>query len=373
VPTQQNVDVFFNPTDRLDTFTRFPKHEVDESEAWEWPFVSVVLPTWREEKYIGACLQSILNQDYPPQRLEVIVVDGMSPDGTREIVRRFARDYPQVKLIDNPDRIQAPGLNRGILASQGTIIVRMDAHTEYSRTYIRTCVRTLQETRSDNVGGPQRLRSRCFFQRMVACALGSRLGTGGAGYRHTGQDGFVDTVFLGAFRREILKRVGLFDPGAITNEDAELNQRIINSGGKVYLSSAIECYYYPRDSFRSLAVQYYRYGRGRARTLLKHRNIISLRSFAPFLFVFGTLALLAVGVFFQPALWAALAGLGLYGGALLIESARLAFKNEAACVVMLPLIFMTTHVSHAFGVAAGLLRYGVNHDWERTPPPKLVD
>lgn len=335
------------------------------------PIVSVILPTWCEEKYIERCLCSILNQSYPLHRMEVLVVDGMSTDETRSIVRRIAANYPQVKLLDNPQRLQAPGMNKAITASCGTIIIRADAHSEYGPTYIRTCVNTLLTTGADNVGGPQRPKARTPFQRLMALALNSKLGTGGAPCRHEGKDGYVDTVFPGAFRRQALQRVGLFDPGAITNEDAEINQRIIASGGKVYLSSKIECYYYPRDSIKALAIQYFRYGRGRARTLLKHGQVLRVSSFLPFLFVSGTLSLLLIGAFFTPALYAGIAALALYAGCVLAEGARVARRHGASCLYALPAIFSTMHFSHAAGVGWGLLYYGFNRDWTRYAPPIL--
>ena len=206
----------------------------------------------------------------------------------------------------------------------------------------------------------------------MACALSSRLGTGGVAYRH-GQDGYVDTVFLGAFRREALRRVGLFDPGAITNEDAEINQRILASGGTIYLNSAIQCYYYPRDNIRALALQYFKYGRGRARTFLKHKQIVRLGSFAPFVFVFGTLSLLALGTVMPAAFWTAVGLLAVYATAILGEGLRLAFRHEWACAAVLPAIFAASHVAHACGVGWGLLYYAYNADWKRRSPPRLQD
>ena len=349
-----------------------PLLEKSESDDGDWPFVSIVLPTWREEHYIEACLNSILTQSYPLARLEILVVDGMSTDATREIVTRIAARFHQVKLLDNPQRLQSAGMNRGILASTGSIIIRMDAHSEYGQDYVRRCVETLQKTGADNVGGPQRPRARTFFQRMVAYALNSKLGTGGAAFRHEGKDGYVDTVFPGAFRRGALQRVGLFDPGAITNEDAEINQRIIESGGKVYLSSSIECWYYPRDSIRGLAIQYFKYGRGRARTVLKHGNILRISSFLPFFFFFGTLGLLGLGGFLPAALYAGL-GLGaIYAMAITLESLRIAVRHERYCALMLPAVFFTTHLAHACGVAWGLIYYSYDPDWKWQSPPTLT-
>jgi cellulose synthase/poly-beta-1,6-N-acetylglucosamine synthase-like glycosyltransferase len=358
--------------ERTGTHVDGPLFETDIGDAGEWPFVSIIIPTWREALYIQKCLESILQMSYPPHRMEVLVVDGMSADGTREIVRRMAEQFPQIRLLDNAERLQAPGLNRGILASRGGIIIRMDAHCEYGPDYARQCVRLLKTTDSDNVGGPQRPKARTFFQRMVAIALGSKLGTGGAAYKH-GRDGYVDTVFLGAFKREILRRVGLFDPGAITNEDAEINQRIVASGGKIYLSSSIECYYYPRDSVKSLFTQYFKYGRGRARTALKLKSVLRLSSFAPFLFIFGTAGLLALGLLAAPLLWAGLGALAAYLLALFGEGAIHAARQNWRCAYMLPLIFATTHFSHALGVAWGLLYYTCNPDWKHTRPPALAE
>jgi len=343
----------------------------ESDEGSSLPFVSVILPTWCEEKYIDNCLRSVLHQNYPIFRMEILVVDGMSTDRTRDIVRTVAAEFPQVRLLDNPERLQSYGLNRAIQASRGTIIIRMDAHSEYGPDYIRTCVDTLRRTGADNVGGPQRPKARTFFQRMIAHALGSRLGTGGAPCRHEGQDGYVDTVFPGAFRRQALQRVGLFDPGAITNEDAEINQRIIASGGKVYLSSQIECYYYPRESVRSLAIQYFRYGRGRARTVLKHGQVLRLSSFLPFLFFSSILGMAALSTLLPQAIMGALALGGFYLSCLIAESVRLALKTEWRCAFVLPVVFATMHFSHAVGVGWGVLYYSHNPDWTHTSPPLL--
>ena len=180
----------------------------------------------------------------------------------------------------------------------GDVFVRMDVHCEYAPDYVRKCVETLERTGADNVGGAQRAKAQTFFQRALCAALTSPLGVGGAKYRSADAEGFVDTVFLGAFRRRVFETVGLWDPGAITNEDAELNQRILDSGGQIYLSRDIVVHYFPRDSFQTLAKQYYKYGRGRARTLLKLGSFPNLRPLAPFAMVVGAAALVAL-----PPLW----------------------------------------------------------------------
>jgi succinoglycan biosynthesis protein ExoA len=326
------------------------------------PLVTIAMPAFNEEHYIEACIASVQAQDYPKDRIEILIADGRSRDRTREILARLAEVDPRIRVIDNPDRQQAPGLNRLVREARGDVIVRMDVHCEYAPTYVRACVETLERTGADNVGGAQRARARTSFQRALCAALTSPLGVGGARYRSADAEGFVDTVFLGAFRRRVFETVGLWDPGAITNEDAELNQRLIASGGQVYLSPAIEVHYYPRDSFRTLARQYWKYGVGRARTLLKHGRFLNLRPMIPFAMVVGGAALLVV-----PPLWplapAAFAAYALATGA---EAVRVGRPLGPAGVLTAWAIFPVLHASHGAGFAAGLWRYLRTPDWDET-------
>jgi hypothetical protein len=213
------------------------------------PLVTIAIPCFNEEAHIEACLEDVFAQDYPAARLEVLVADGRSTDRTREILARVAERRPgRLRVIDNPRRLQAAGMNAMIAEAEGEIVVRMDVHARYASDYVRQCVAVLAETGADNVGGAQRARPKTFFQRALCAALESPLAVGGARYRSADAEGFVDTVFLGAFRREVFDLVGAYDPNAITNEDAELNQRILRAGGTVYLSRRIVVHYFPRDS-----------------------------------------------------------------------------------------------------------------------------
>src|SRR5919197_2018647 len=148
-----------------------------------WPLVTVAIPCLDEEPSIEACLRSVMAQDYPAERTEILVVDGGSADRTRDIVAALAREDPRVVLVDNPDRLQAAGLNRAVRAARGEVIVRMDAHCEYRRDYVRQCVIALSRTGADNAGGAQRPRAKTPFQRAVCAALRSPLGVGMARYR----------------------------------------------------------------------------------------------------------------------------------------------------------------------------------------------
>jgi hypothetical protein len=251
----------------------------------------------------------------------------------------------------------------------------MDVHCEYAPDYVRKCVETLEKTGADNVGGAQRAKAKTFFQRALCAALASPLGVGGARYRSADQEGFVDTVFLGAFRRRVFETVGLWDPRAITNEDTELNQRILESGGQIYLSRDIVVHYYPRGSFRALAKQYFKYGRGRARTLLKLGRFSNLRPVIPFAMV-ASAAAMVVNPLLWPALPGAAASYALATGAEAVRVTRDARAEDgAASISTVWGIFPVLHVSHGVGFAVGLWQYLRSPDWpdepERVGPKKV--
>ncbi len=323
------------------------------------PLVTIAMPAYNEERFIETCIRSVQAQDYPRDRIEILVADGRSTDRTREILAELSAADPRIRMVDNPERLQAAGLNRLIREARGEIVVRMDVHCEYAPTYVRACVETMEKTGADNVGGAQRAKAKNAFQQALCAALSSPLGVGGAGYRDASKEGFVDTVFLGAFKKKIFETIGLYDPKAITNEDAELNQRLLESGGKIYLSREIEVHYYPRDSFKTLAKQYYKYGRGRARTLLKLRRFPTIRPAIPFLMVVGGATLLVL-----PPLWpiapAAFAAYALATGA---EAVRVGGPLGAGGIATVWGILPTLHISHGIGFAAGLVRYLREPDW----------
>lgn len=323
--------------------------------------VTIAIPCLNEAPFIEACLADVFAQDYPKELLDVIVADGMSADGTRDVLRRLEAAHPdQLRVIDNPARIQAAGMNAMIAASRGEIIVRMDVHARYAPDYVQKCVTVLEETGAANVGGAQRAEPHSWFQRALCAALDSPLAVGGARYRDASNEGFVDTVFLGAFRKRVLEAVGGYDDKAITNEDAELNQRILASGEKIYLSRKIVVHYVPRDSFRSLSRQYYRYGQGRARTLLKHRSFPTPRPAIPFLMVTGGATMLAKRSLRR---YAPLA-FGAYGAMCAAEALRVSWRHGLSLAPAVAAIFPVLHVSHGVGFGVGLVRYALAPDWQ---------
>jgi succinoglycan biosynthesis protein ExoA len=334
--------------------------------ASKLPFVTLAVPCFNEERYIEKFLADVLEQDYPNDRLEVLIGDGMSTDRTREILARIqAETAGLVRVVDNPRRRQAPAMNLMIAEARGEVIVRLDVHARYAKDFVRQCVTVLAQTGAQNVGGPARPAAENAFQRAVCAALKSKLGVGNSAYRNLDAEGWVDTVFPGAFPRGVFDVVGGFDANAITNEDAELNQRIHEAGGKVYLSQKIVVHYFPRDSFAGLAKQYFAYGKGRARTMLKHGGLPTIRPMLPFFLVTGGATLGAtspVHPFFLPAV-------GLYAAASLVEGVRVA-KAEGV-LHLAPLvasIFPVLHVSHGLGFGVGLVTYLLRPDWEKDDP-----
>ena len=248
------------------------------------PYITIAMPCRNEAGFIEACLRSVQAQTYPRERIEILVADGGSTDGTREILARLAAEDSRIRVIDNP--AAHPG---GRAQPRDSCLPRGSDRAHGRARGLRP--ELPREVRRGP--GPGRARTMWAAQPVAAprvrssgpCAPPWVAAWGSAAPRSETLKprGYVDTLFPGAFRREIFDRVGLFDEGAVTNEDAEINQRILQAGGRIYLSREIEVHYYPRDSLTGLASQYFRYGQGRARTLLKHRRFTRMRPALPFL------------------------------------------------------------------------------------------
>lgn len=236
--------------------------------------VSIIVPCRNESRYIGAFIDSVDSMDVAGLDCELIIADGMSDDGTREILDRVVRDNRtgfEVKVIDNPEKIVSAGLNAAIHCARGEVILRMDVHTQYASDYIQCCVRVLQETGCDNVGGSWQARGNGYIGSAIAAAFRSRFCVG-SGRTHDAQyEGLVNTVYLGCWSRSVFDRVGLFDPRLVRNQDDEFNLRLILAGGKVWQSPRIVSCYRSRSSFRKLFRQYFQYGLWKVAVIQKHR------------------------------------------------------------------------------------------------------
>src|SRR5579864_4594408 len=333
-------------------------------------FVSVVLPVFNEERHIEACLQSVLEQDYPPDRYEVIVADGGSTDRTRDMVSAIARRDPRVRLIDNPGRLQAAGLNRAILASRGAVIARQDGHAEWAPDHLRRSVALLHSTGADNVGGRQEAVGDGASGRAIALAMSSPFGVGGARFRYAEREAEMPTVFLGTFRRSAFERVGLFDEAYPPHEDYELNERIRSSGGRVVFSPEIRTRYHVRSGLRALGRQYYRYGRGKVRVARAAPGVIRpYHLVAPALV--AALPVMAAMVVTGRGRHLALAGAGAYVAACVVAGQRAGRGESFEVRWRIPAAFTVMHVAWGTGFWAGVLEAARGMETGGGSPPQL--
>jgi succinoglycan biosynthesis protein ExoA len=329
--------------------------------AAAWPRVSVIVPARNEERYIGGCLSRLLGQDYPAQRLEILVVDCASEDRTREVVSALQREQsapsPALRLLDDPGRERTTALNAGIRAAAGEVIMRVDARCVVPPDYVRRCVDALFGTGADNAGGMQHPIAASPMQEAIGAAMSHPFGVGDAQFRVGKKSGFVDTVYLGAFRRKVFETVGLFDELVpVLSEDSDINQRIRDRGGKVYLDTEIRVSYYPREHLRELLALYFRYGVARAGNVRKHRRLTAWRQAVPPLFVAG-LALLAALASVQRAVLPALAAAaGAYAAADVGVSGLVSLdRRKWHLWPRLLAVFPCMHFAWAFGFLRGLV------------------
>ena len=320
------------------------------------PPVTVVIPVRNEERYLANCLDSVVANDYPQDRLQVLVIDGMSTDRSREIAREYAGRHSLVSLLDNPCLIAAAGLNVGLREAKGDIIVRVDAHTVCEPDYIRTCVELLETTEAANVGGVQRAVGTGYVGEAIAVATMTPFGIGGAPFRHVEATMWVHTVYLGAWRRSTLEALGGFDEEWVANQDYELNIRLRQAGGRILLSPDIRCWYNARPTLKALAVQWLRYGFWKVKTLVAYPESLRWRQLAPPALVAAVIV--SVGLLFVSWRLAMIVPV-LYVGANLLAAMWNASRRGWRYLPVLPLVFATIHLSWGAGFLVGLVKWGV--------------
>jgi cellulose synthase/poly-beta-1,6-N-acetylglucosamine synthase-like glycosyltransferase len=317
----------------------------------ERPIVTLVVAMRNEQQHIGRVVESLLAQDYPADRLEVLFMDGGSTDRTREIVGELIRDRPMFALLDNPGKIQSIAWNLGIERARGEIVGIVSGHTELAPDYTSKAVETLLRTGADLVGGPARGKSETVVGEAIALAMATPFGVGGATFRYATEESDVDTVFMGVCRRSMYERIGGFDTEMVRNQDDELSMRLLEQGGRIVCNPAITSVYRNRATLKSLWKQYFDYGRWKVRVMQKHPAQMRPRHFAPPLFVAG----LAASMIVPPAFAAAATA---YAATTCAVSLSLAARARRADVLpYLPAAFAILHVGYGAGFLKGLLQF----------------
>ena len=322
------------------------------------PTVSVLVPVCNEADFISRCIQAILDNDYQSELVEVLVLDGASTDGTTEMVKAMVESGLRVQMISNPRRLVSHAMNLGIQAAKGEIVIRVDGHAIISPNFITLCVDSLlKHPEAWCAGGPVTTISTNIVGRAIAGAMSSPVGVGNAMFRLGDYEGPVDTLAFGAYWRWVFERIGGFDEELVRNQDDELNLRVIQGGGVIYMNPQIRSHYYARSSFRKLTKQYYQYGFWRVRTIQKHRKPATIRQIVPLAFVL-TYALL---FFVSPLLKIALLGFltlniiylfTLLGGAI--------FVGRRLGMAQLPLVawsYVLMHFGYGIGCGVGIIHF----------------
>lgn len=324
------------------------------------PIATIIVPCRNERKHIDEFLRGLLAQE--PIRgeesdWEAIVADGLSDDGTRERIDEVSLSDSRLRRIDNPAKTVSTGLNLAIGAARGSVIIRMDVHTEYASDYVKQCVLTLEATGAANVGGPARTKAEGYWQRANASAYHSPFSVGGARFHNVDYEGPLDTVVYGCWLKSTLEQVGGFDEELVRNQDDELNFRLTQAGLTLWQTPKIQSWYHPRASISALFQQYKQYGYWKVRVIQKHRRPASLRHLGPSIFVLGGgLGWLACLVW--PILWL------VYGGAWTLYfilsalfSLKAASRDGWDLLPVLPLMFLTYHISYGWGFLLGLIDF----------------
>ncbi len=321
------------------------------------PVISIIIPTLNEERYIAQCLDSILEATYTQDKIEVFVVDGMSQDKTREIVQEYHEKYSFIHLLENVDSYTPVGMNLGINASKGEYVFILSAHAQYEPDYFMELVENIEKLDVDCVGGVliTDVKNKNKKSSAIKEVLMHRFGVGNASFR-TGSDKVkpVDTVAFGCYRRSTFEKYGLFDEKLIRNQDIELNKRIINGGGKIYLIPEITCTYFARENFMDLAKNNYANGFWNILTAYytKTLNSLSLRHFIPLLFILSLVIPLLCSLIFPQMIWIALFSLVSYLSLVIIISFRI--NNSSTSIGYLIISFLTLHLSYGWGSLMGI-------------------
>jgi len=324
-------------------------------------FASVIVPCRNEQHYIAKSLDALIANDYPKDKIEILVIDGLSEDGTREVLQSYARKYPFVRVLENPSRVTPVAFNIGIRQAKGDMILIMSAHAVVPPDYVSRCIQHSLEYDADNVGGVRLTKpaDNSLFARAIAYSISHPFAAGTAVYR-TGAKSirWVDTVFGGCYRKQVFDRIGLFDERLAKGQDREFNVRLGKAGGKILMVPDIITYYYARGDLATFIKWMWVVGLTPIyMSKVLGRRVFSERNLVPSLFVLwlaGTLFLSLVSPLF---LWAFLGTAGIYLGTALWFSVPIAWKEkDPRFLFAMPFIFLATHMLYGIGALAAVFK-----------------
>lgn len=320
--------------------------------AGSHPLVSVVIPARQEESHIRQCLAAVLAQKVD-SLYEVLVVDGMSTDRTRDAVKEIAESHERIRLLDNPKHLVASAMNIGIRAAKGAFVVRVDGHCRVPPDYLQEVLRAFQESGAECVGGSMVAEGESFWGRIIARATSTTFGMGGKRFHGSGEPRFMDTVYLGAYPATVLTELGMYDERFVRNQDDELNYRLRANGGRVYFTPRIWAAYTTRSTLRRLMSQYAQYGWWKVDVYRKHPGLLQIRHLVPTAFLVVLIVSVGLAALAGGAMWglpALVIGLHLLGATL---SCLLEEVPPTQIFPML-LVFLIIHLSYGAGFLARL-------------------
>jgi glycosyltransferase involved in cell wall biosynthesis len=312
-----------------------------------------VIPAYNEADHIEETLRCVTRQTFPPDQMETVVVDGASTDGTRAALENWAARCSNLRVLENPRRTTPTSLNLGIAATDAEVIIRVDGHCRIAPDYVERCVGLLAASGAANVGGPMHSHAAGPLGEAIAAATSSRFGIGNARFHYLEREEWVDTVYLGAFRREVLEDVGRYDEELIRNQDDELNYRIRAAGYGILLSPAIVSAYTPRSSLRALWRQYYHYGFWKVLVIEKHPASAQPRHLAPASLVLGLVCSAIAFALFRRR-WMLLPWAAYSAG--IAAASTLNARGSAQRALLLVAVYPCLHLSYGAGFLRAALR-----------------
>ncbi|MGZ8889640.1 MAG: glycosyltransferase family 2 protein [Halobacteriota archaeon] len=325
-------------------------------------FVTIIIPCRNEVQHISSCLESLIGNSFTKNRMQILVVDGMSDDGTRERIGVFSAKYPFVQRLDNIRQITPAALNIGIRKAKGDIIIRMDAHARYPKNYVQKLLEWMDKTSADNVGGVVVTRAGRdgLIAKAIAIVMSHPFGVGNSYFRiGTSEPRWVDTVPFGCYKRAVFDRIGMFDEELVRNQDDEFNSRLIKAGGKILLTPDIKIEYIARTTLRRVWRMYWQYGYYKPLAIRKVGAVVTVRQVVPATFVL-TLGLCAIiAPFHWLAGYALLAISGAYLLTSLFASVLVARRFGAIFVVVCPVVFAVVHSAFGTGFLRGVWDFGI--------------